>query len=97
MPKIITEQNKISRDWAITSKGKTYYVNLTYSDGQTLALCNRNYWEIQDENGKEVCYAFKGEQPELSENEIDEIIEFCTKNFLTESFKEELKEAMTKV
>lgn len=97
MPKIITEQNTISRDWAITYKGKTYYVNLTYSDGQTLALCNRNHWEITDENGEEVCYAFEREQPELSENEIDEIIEFCTKNFLTGSFKEELKGVMTKV
>lgn len=94
MPKMKIEQNIISRDWFVSYKGKNYHVNLTYSDGQTLALLNRDYWEIQDENGNEVCYAFKGEQPELSEKETNEIIEFCTKNFLTGSFKEKLNEMM---
>jgi hypothetical protein len=94
MPKIKIEQNIISRDWFVSYKGKNYHVNLTYSDGQTLALLNRDYWEIQDENGEEVCYALKDELPELSEKETKEIIEFCTKNFLTGSFKGELSKIM---
>lgn len=94
MPKIEIEQNIISRDWFVNYKDKNYHVNLTYSDGQTLALLNRNYWEITDEDENEVCYAFKGEQPELLENETNKIIEFCAKNFLTGSFKEGLSGIM---
>lgn len=94
IPNIAIEQNTISRDWDIRYKGKKYLVNLTYSDGQILALCNRGYWDIKDENGEEVCYAFKGQEAELSEKEQEQIIAFCIKNFLAGKFNEELKEVM---
>lgn len=87
------QQNTITRIWEVAFKGKTYFVDLTYSDGQTLALCNRGYWEITDENNEEVCYAMNGEEPELSEKETDEIIKFCVENFFTGKFKEEIQEA----
>ena len=42
-------QNQISRDWTIEYKGRTFYVNYTQSDGQTLALLNRDNWEVWEE------------------------------------------------
>ena len=43
------EQNTLSRDWIIKHDGRTFYVNFTESDGQTLALMNRDNWEITEE------------------------------------------------
>ena len=43
------EANQISRDWTVLYDGRTFYVNYTQSDGQTLALCNRDNWEVWEE------------------------------------------------
>ncbi|MDD5134566.1 MAG: hypothetical protein PHP01_04045 [Phycisphaerae bacterium] len=43
------EANQISRDWTILHNGRTFYVNFTESDGQSLALLNRDNWEIYEE------------------------------------------------
>jgi len=44
------EQNTISRDWTVLYKGRRFFVNFTESDGQTLALCNRDRWQIHEES-----------------------------------------------
>ena len=65
--KMRLEQNQISRDWTILHNGRRFYVNLTESDGQTLALCNRDNWEVweQTEDGVEELseYVFKSSTP----------------------------------
>jgi len=43
------EANQISRDWTVLHDGRKFYVNYTQSDGQTLALCNRDNWDIWEE------------------------------------------------
>ena len=43
------EANQVSRDWTILHKGRRFYVNYTESDGPTLALCNRENWEVSEE------------------------------------------------
>jgi hypothetical protein len=40
------ERNQISRDWTVQHEGRTFYVNYTQSDGPTLALMNRDHWEV---------------------------------------------------
>ena len=61
------EQNQISRDWTILHNGRRFYVNLTESDGHTLALCNRDNWEVweQTEDGVEELseYVFESGTP----------------------------------
>ena len=42
------EQNIVSRDWTVLHKGRRFYVNFTESDVQTLALCNRDNWEVSE-------------------------------------------------
>ncbi|MFQ6054619.1 MAG: hypothetical protein ACE5KE_00535 [Methanosarcinales archaeon] len=81
-------QNTISRDWTIVVNGKTYYVNYTNSDGQTLALCNRDYWEVYDKDGEELrIYIFKDtteeQKKEIQKNIelMNKLIEFCIKNW----------------
>ena len=84
------EQNTIRRDWQVSFKGKIYFVNFTYSDGQTLALLNRDYWEIIDDGGEEVCYAMDDDKLKLSEASQEKIINFCIKNFLNKRFEKEM-------
>lgn len=43
------ETNQISRDWTILHNGRKFYVNYTESDGQTLALCNQDNWEVWEQ------------------------------------------------
>ena len=43
------EANQIARDWTIRYEGRTFYVNYTESDTHTLALCNRDNWEVLEE------------------------------------------------
>ena len=54
------ESNLISRDWTILHKGRTFYVNYTESDVHTLALMNRDNWEIVEEtdDGQEELHVF---------------------------------------
>jgi hypothetical protein len=97
------EQNTISRDWTVIHEGRTFYVNLTESDGQTLALCNRGNWNVleETETGTEEldCYVFSDSTPEqkrhAEENAwlIDKLIAFCIRNW-NNAFMQELKESM---
>lgn len=88
MGRIRIEQNTVSRDWHIIYKGKGYFVNFTYSDGQTLALCNRNLWEITDEEGNDAVYGLNRE-PELGEEDVTRIIDFCQKHWDFDGLEEE--------
>jgi hypothetical protein len=85
------ETNQISRDWTILHNGRKFYVNLTECDGQTLALCNRNNWEVweeTDDGAEELnAYVFKDYTPEertrAEENSLlkEKMIRFCLENW----------------
>jgi len=87
MKEMEIEQNTISRDWTVVHEGRRFYVNFTNSDGQTLALCNRENWQIEEEaeDGIEElnAYVFKGSSPEEQKQAeanaemMDKLIEFC--------------------
>jgi len=85
------EQNSIARDWTVLHEGRRFHVNFTESDGQTLALLNRENWEIAEktEDGMEefsAC-AFNDSSPaERRQAEervriIDELVAFCIDNW----------------
>ena len=99
------EQNTISRDWTVVHKGRRFFVNLTESDGQTLALCNRDNWEIDEETEGSIrelnAYACPGDRPgeqeQTRENAemIDTLIGFCIRkwdNGFMQDMKENLEE-----
>ena len=99
------EVNQISRDWTILHDGRKFYVNYTESDGQTLALCNRNNWEVweeTDEGTEELSeYVFKGDTAEqqrrAEENSVlkEKLIKFCIESWddrFMQQIKEELRE-----
>ncbi len=99
------ETNQISRDWTILHDGRKFYVNYTESDGQTLALCNRDNWEVweeTDEGTEELdIYVFKSDSEEkrrkAEENFefMKKLIRFCVENWdnrFMEQIKEELSE-----
>jgi len=100
------ESNQISRDWTILHKGKRFYVNYTYSDGQTLALLNRDNWEIFEEtdNGTEELdvYIFSDATPQqkkVAEKNIrlaEELIKFCAINW-DNKFMQEIKKDITQL
>jgi hypothetical protein len=85
------EQNTVSRDWTVLYKGRRFYVNFTESDGQTLALCNRDNWQVHEEteNGVEELnpYAFNGCSPQqwqrARENEkiMEKLVGYCIRNW----------------
>jgi hypothetical protein len=97
------ETNQISRDWTILHNGRKFYVNYTESDGQTLALCNRNNWEVWEEtdDGVEELneYVFKGdtaeEQKKAEGNSLlkERLIRFCIENW-DGQFMQEIKEKL---
>jgi hypothetical protein len=101
--KMEIEQNTISRDWTVVHEGRRFYVNLTESDGQTLALCNRDNWDILEETEAGTrglnCYVFRDSTPkqkrQAEENAwlIDRLIAFCIRNW-NNAFMQELKENM---
>jgi hypothetical protein len=81
------EQNTISRDWTVLHEGRRFFVKFMDSGGQTLALCNRESWQIQEETEGRIeesgACAF-GEsslekQAKAQENAeiIDMLIDFC--------------------
>ena len=84
-------------------KGRRFFVNFTESDGQTLALCNRDRWQIHEETEKSVeelnAYAFNNssseEQEQAEENAkiIDKLIGFCIRNFYNR-FMQEVKQEL---
>ena len=99
------EQNTISRDWTVWHKGRRFFVNFTESDGQTLALCNRENWEIDEETEGSIkklnAYVLKDSSPEEREDAqenaemIDRLIRFCIRkwdNMFMQDMKENLEE-----
>jgi hypothetical protein len=95
------EQNTISRDWTVLHKGRRFFVNFTESDGQTLALCNRDNWQIheQTDDGIEefdACVLSNSspeEQKRAQKNAemIDKLIRFCIANW-DDRFMQDMKE-----
>ena len=85
------EQNHISRDWTILHEGRKFYVNFTESDGQTLALCNRDNWEVWEDTEGEIeeldIYIFKSDtaikRRKAKENYMlkEKLIRFCIENW----------------
>ena len=99
------ETNQISRDWTIRHEGRTFYVNYTQSDGQTLALMNRDNWEVLEEtdDGPEELdiYGFTGDSKEgrAQAHEhfglMKQLIRFCIANWdngFMRAIKEDLQE-----
>ena len=97
------QQNSIARDWTVVHEGWRFHVNFMESDGQTLALLNRENWEIAEktEDGMEefsVC-AFNDSSPverkqaEETARIIDELVAFCIENWENE-FMREIQENM---
>ena len=52
--KIKLIQTTIAKYFTVQYKDKTYYIDYVNSDGQTLLLSNRDYWEILDEELEEL-------------------------------------------
>jgi len=99
------EANQISRDWTVLCDGRKFYINFTESDTQTLALCNRDNWEVWEEtdDGTEELYIYASsgssskEQKEAEENFklMKKLIRFCIEhwdNRFMQEIKEELQE-----
>lgn len=97
------EQNIISRDRTVLHKGRRFFVNFTESDGQTLALCNRDNWQIHEEteDGTEELntYVFNDSSPQEREQAqenakmIGELIAYCIRNW-DNGFVKAIKENM---
>ena len=99
------EANQISRDWTILHDGRKFYVNYTDSDTQTLALCNRDKWEVleeTDDGPQELdIYGFESDGPD-EQGKADanfklmkELIRFCIEhwdNRFIEEIEEDLQE-----
>jgi hypothetical protein len=99
------ETNQISRDWTIRHEGRTFYVNYTQSDGQTLALMNRDNWEVleETENGTEELNIYgcgddtAEERKTVRENFalMKQLIRFCIANWdngFMQAIREDLQE-----
>jgi hypothetical protein len=97
--------NQISRDWTVLYEGRKFYVNYTQSDTQTLALCNRDNWEVleeTDEGPEELdIYGFESDSPDgqskANENFrlMKKLIRFCIENWdnrFMMKIKEDLEE-----
>ena len=81
-------QNTIIRDWFMEWQGKTFYVNFTASDGQTLALCNRDNWEVLTGDGEELGeYVMSGATAEDRKTAAgnaelkEQLVKFCMQNW----------------
>lgn len=95
--------NQISRDWTILHNGRKFYVNYTESDVQTLALCNRDNWEVREETDDRVEeldeYVSKDNTPKerakSEENSLlkERLIRFCIENW-DNRFMQEIKEKL---
>ena len=95
------EANQISRDWTVLHEGRMFYVNYTQSDGQTLALMNRDNWEVlestDDETEELDVYGFADgtaeEREKVAENFelMKKLIQFCIEHW-DNRFMQEIKE-----
>ena len=98
------ETNQISRDWTVLYDGRRFYVNYTDSDGQTLALLNRDNWEVSEEVDGVIeelnMYIFNNDTPEQrkakEENALlkDELVKFCLENWGNRFMREIIKRWM---
>jgi hypothetical protein len=99
------ERNQISRDWTVLHEGRTFYVNYTKSDGQTLALMNRDNWEIleETEDGTEELNVYGCRDDTAEEREtvrknselMERLIRFCVENWdnrFMQAIKQDLRE-----
>ncbi len=99
------ESNQISRDWTVLHDGRKFYVNYTQSDTQTLALCNRDNWEVleETEEGPEELdiYGFESDGPDRQRKAnanfriMKKLIRFCIENWddrFMMGIKEDLEE-----
>ena len=97
------ELNQISRDWTILHDGRKFFVNFTESDGQTLALFNRDNWEVLEQTDEGIeelgIYVFKGdtleERKKAEQNALlqEQLIRFCIDNW-DNQFMQEIKDKM---
>ena len=95
------EANQISRDWTVLHEGRKFYVNYTQSDGQTLALCNRDNWEVleeTDDGPQELdIYGFESDGPDgqakadVNFKLMKELIRFCIEHW-DNRFMQEIEE-----
>ena len=98
------EANQISRDWTILHDGRKFYVNYTESDGQTLALLNRDNWEVLEEtdDGPDELnvYVFRGDAPRQRKTANgnamlkEKLIKFCIESW-DSKFMQEIRKEMT--
>lgn len=98
------ESNLISRDWTILHKGRTFYVNYTESDVHTLALMNRDNWEIVEEtdDGPEELHVFFFKDSTQEERELaaknarlkERLVRFCIENW-DNDFIRQIREEIT--
>jgi hypothetical protein len=103
MKEMEIEQNMISRDWTVLHEGRRFFVNFTESDGQTLALCNRDNWQIHEETEESIeelsPYVLRDSRPEereLAEEKartMEKLIAFCIANW-DNGFMRELEEKL---
>ena len=92
------QQNSVSRDWTVLHEGRLFHVNFTESDGQTLALLNRDNWEVSEEteDGMEefsACVFNDSSPTERKQAEkrvriIDELVAFCIENWDNEFMRQ---------
>ena len=92
--------NRISRDWTVRHEGRTFHVNFTDSDTPTLALSNRDNWEIweQTAEGREELdiYVFKSDSLETRKKAesnfeiMKKLIRVCIENW-DNGFLQEVK------
>ncbi len=82
------KQTIINKTFFVEHNGKTYCVDYVNSDSHTLALSNRNNWEITDQEGEQInLYSFskmtKKEKREIERNFklFEELTCLCIKNF----------------
>jgi hypothetical protein len=85
-------------------EGRRFYVNFTECDGQTLALCNRDNWEVLEETDEGIgelnVYIFQSDSPEEKEKVkenvalMEKLVQFCIENWdngFMKTIREELQ------
>lgn len=97
------EASLISRKWTVRHARRTFHVNCTESDMQTLTLCNRDNREVweQTQDGSEALniYSLASDTPKERRRVqedfelIKQLIRFCIEHW-DNPFMEKIKEAM---
>lgn len=80
-------QTTIEKTFCVEHEGKEYSVSFVNSDGQTLALLNRDYWEVYLDGEELQTYVLKDstedekKTAEKNEELKDKLVDFCRKIF----------------